>query len=160
MESRLPLHPLRARRAARDTGASKLSAGERILVWACASQLDEQLAGGADPTRDPRLAQRARQLSTRSVRHGLALDLRRAIAESERPRRFSGPDPAAQANVLADRVRLEQLAHRVDGGTALGVRGLAAVSLLVTGSDSPLWTGRSGQRLDECIDAALLGLGH
>ena len=131
---------------------------ERALAALCSCELDRALAGGTDPASDSLLARRADQLSTDHVRRTLAADLRAAIVSAERPRRFSGPSPAAAAAIRGQRSRLERLVARLESGEPAGLRGVAAVAVLVEDSESPLWNGRRATDLVAEVNCALNGI--
>ena len=110
---------------------------ERALAALCSCELDRALAGGTDPASDSLLARRADQLSTDHVRRTLAADLRAAIVGAERPRRFSGPSPAAAAAIRGQRSRLERLVARLES---------ASRPACVASPPSPPWSRTPSRR--------------
>lgn len=131
---------------------------QRALASLCSCALDRALASGADPASDPLLACRSRQLADDHLRHHLAADLRAAIVDAERPRRFSGPAPAAAAAIRSQRPKLQELAARLESGHVAGIRGVAAAAVLVDDDESPLWDGRHALDLVAAINLALEGM--
>ena len=104
--------------------------------------LDRMLAEGRDPTRDARLALRARQLVEPSRRARLAVALHDAVQSAEEPQRSRFP--AAQIPVAAAAVRgcsseLRDLAHALTGPHPR-VRGVALARELLTDGAGPLYT--------------------
>jgi hypothetical protein len=60
---------------------------EPARVWLKRGALDRRIARGADPSASPELDRRARQLTSRRTRAGLAAGIRRVVEEAEFPQR-------------------------------------------------------------------------
>ncbi len=130
----------------------------RLLARARHWRLDEALAQGADPSSDPLLTCRAQQLTSRTMRHRLALGLRDLVERAEHPRRPGSAVPIARLSVTSTRDGLLELADRLDGNDSVRARGVATTNLLLTDGASPLWLRSAPRELDDAVEAALIGL--
>ena len=113
----------------------------RIGVRMHRAWLDSQLAEGRRPDSDPALAERARQLTSETMRHRLSRALLRIVdvaARTPRPRR-SAAAPLDRGAVLEARALLIQLAQRLEAEDAVNPRGVAMVARLITDGTGPLY---------------------
>ncbi len=131
----------------------------RLRARAFTTGLDLALAGGADPQSDPTLTLRAEHLASPHVRRQLAAGLRDAVARAEHPPRLSAAAPVARIGVLHSRDLLAEVADRLDSQAPAGIRGIAAVNLLLTDGTSPLWVRSEGDELGHYLEAVAIGLG-
>jgi hypothetical protein len=118
----------------------------RCLTWWRAHELDDQLAGGADPMASNELSLRVGQLSSARSRRRFVCALRGAVDLADRPfdpLRMGAP-LIRRAEVRANRELLLELAERLRAGGPLGVEGLASTSLLVGDGLSPLFCKGNG----------------
>jgi hypothetical protein len=132
----------------------------RLLVWIFSWRLDEALASGADPDRDPLIAARAQQLLSARTRRRLAESLRSAVERATFPGPQSGAAPLASAAVRADSGLLLALAARLDSDDPVEACGVARAQLLVTDGASELYAPGEGLPLQTAVEAALIGLGN
>jgi hypothetical protein len=116
-------------------------------VWLRKSSLDRRIAQGADPHDSPELARRARQLSSRRWRTGLAAGLRRMVEAAEEPRPvLTSQVPLNRREILAERELFLELARDLSSSDDLRPRGIACVERLLTDSYSPCFaTSRPGE---------------
>jgi hypothetical protein len=114
----------------------------RLSVIARRSDLDQQLAAGADPRTDPSLKLRAAQLCRMRVRRAIARRLGEMIDAAR-----SGSDgpmsigPVAGAQILAEADALRDLAVRLVGVRPVNPMGVALAKVLVSDAHSPLRVG-------------------
>jgi hypothetical protein len=109
-------------------------------VWLRRGALDRRLAHGADPRATPELARRARQLTSRRCRAGLAEGIRNLIDAAEEPERgYSAAVPLQRRAILAERDFLLALAADLRSDDELSPRGIALVEHLLTDGMSPLY---------------------
>jgi hypothetical protein len=114
---------------------------EPALVWLHRGALDRRLAAGADPGTSPELARRARQLTSRRFRAGLAESIRGLLETAEQPRRgFTSAVPVQRQDILRERGLMLGLAADLVSGDQLQPRGIALVEQLLTHSDSPIYS--------------------
>jgi hypothetical protein len=114
-----------------------------IGVWFRKAALDQRLAQGADPSEDPKLARRARQLKSRRMRDGLAEGIRNLLDSAEEPARsLSAAVPLQRREILKESELLLSLASDLTGGDELSPRGIALVERLLTDGDSPFYAPR------------------
>jgi uncharacterized protein with von Willebrand factor type A (vWA) domain len=112
-------------------------------VWLRRGALDSRLAAGADPGASPELARRARQLTSRRTRTGLAASIRHLLDAAEaRPRGFTSAVPIQRHEILSERQLLLQLAAALESPDELEARGLALVDRLLISGDSPVYVDR------------------
>jgi hypothetical protein len=112
----------------------------RFATRSRASDLDRELASGADPMESDESSLRVGQLRSAKSRARLASALRRAVELAGRaPGRLTVPPCRfRRRDIQANRELLLELAEVLEGG-ALGVEGLAMTSLLVGDASSPLY---------------------
>jgi hypothetical protein len=114
---------------------------EPARVWLRRGTLDRSLALGADPTTNPELRRRARQLTSRRCRKGLSQGIRNLIAAAEEPRHpYSAAAPLQRREILSERAFLLELADELAGEDELSARGIALVEALLTDGTSPIYT--------------------
>jgi hypothetical protein len=119
-------------------------------VWLRKASLDRSLAAGEDPAASPELSRRARQLTSRRRRAGLAASIRNLLdAAEERPRGFTVAVPIQRRAILGERQMLLQLAEDLESQDELKPRGIAIVERLLIDGGSPVYV--------DCPDGALHG---
>jgi hypothetical protein len=113
-----------------------------LRVWLRRGSLDRSLADGTDPAASPELARRARQLTSRRVRAGLAASIRNLLdAAEERPRGFTAAVPIQRHDVQRERQLLLQLAADLESDDDLNAKGIALVERLLIDGASPVYVG-------------------
>ena len=123
-------------------------------------RLDEELAAGADPNRDPLRLERARELIGESWRRRVAASLERAIDEAEtEPRYFSSKIPVARKAIHESRADLEDVASRL-ASPDVNPQGVAKLMLLLTEGTSPLYAGGTTTQLRWKLAEASEGIEH
>ena len=120
--------------------------------------LDAALADGEDPHDDPLLACRAEQLCSTRQRKRLAGALRAAVRQADLAVGLTAAAPISPS-VRAVRAPLLTLAARLETDPAVGVRGIAMTSILVTDGASPLFGSSTVAQLEDEVEAAQIGLG-
>ena len=114
---------------------------EPARVWLRRGTLDRNLAHGAYPSTTPELSRRARQLTSRRRRNGLARGLRNLIDSAEDARRpYSAAAPLQRREILSERASLLELDDDLAGDGDLGPRGIALIDRLLTDGTSPVYT--------------------
>jgi len=114
---------------------------EPARVWLRRGTLDSSLAHGADPNTSPELSRRARQLTSRRRRAGLAQGIRNLIDAAEEPRRgYTSAVPLNRGEVLRERAFLLELAADLVSEDELNPRGIALVDRLLTDGSSPVYS--------------------
>jgi hypothetical protein len=112
-----------------------------IQVWLRRGSLDRSLAAGEDPAASPALSRRARQLTSRRNRAGLAASIRNLLdAAEEGPRGFTAAVPIQRREILRERQLLLQLVENLESQDELKPRGIALVERLITDGASPVYT--------------------
>ena len=125
---------------------------EPARVWLSRGALDRRLARGADPTASPELSRRARQLTSRRCRAGLAAGLRNLLEEAAEPRLgFSAAVPLQRREILHERDFLLALAADLAGDDAVSPHGVALIEALLTDGASPLYTPASEGALHRAL---------
>ncbi len=113
---------------------------EPARVWLRRGALDREIARGADLTRTPGLARRARQLASRRCRKALAEGLRNLLdAAGERTQAFTAAAPVQRQAILHEQDFLLQLAVDLESGDAVSPRGVALLDRLLTDGESPFY---------------------
>ena len=113
-------------------------------MWLRKSTLDRRIALGADLGESPELA-RARQLSSRRCRAGLAAGLRRMVEAAEEPRPLlTSQVPLNRRAIRAQRELFLEVASDLESPDELSPRGVALVERLLT--DGALAVLRRGKR--------------
>ncbi len=111
-----------------------------VRVWLRRGSLDRSLAAGADPSASPALARRARQLTSRRRRAGLAASIRNLLDAAEKGRRgFTSAVPIQRHDILRERQLLLQLAADLESEDELQPRGIALVERLLIDGASPVY---------------------
>jgi hypothetical protein len=130
----------------------RLRLGQRLHRWA----LTRELADGADPSSDGRLASRARSLTGASERRRVASGIERLLADAE-DRRFhlSAAAPFDGAAALEARDELYALAVDLRTDETVSARGVALADVLLADTDSPLYPPTDGERLRVAVRAAI-----
>jgi hypothetical protein len=117
-------------------------------VWLRRGSLDRLLAAGADPAASPQLARRARQLSSRRFRAGLAASIRNLLdTAEERPRGFTAAVPIQRREIIRERQMLLQVADDLESEDELQPRGIALVERLLIDGASPVYVGGAERAL-------------
>jgi hypothetical protein len=124
------------------------------------SDLDAEIAAGADPSRDPALGLRAQQLTGAATRTAIATTIHHLIEAAEEPpeawRHHSPRPPLQREAVLAARAELQAIADRLCGPGEISPRVAALAAQLVWDSGSPVYAD-TGLSLRDCATAALNG---
>lgn len=150
--------PVPKRRDVSTKSASGAGLGLRIRTRFGRSELDTELANGADPSRSPELALRAEQLSSAAERARIANALIETLGDARRghpmtlrvrPQREAVRAAADEIWALVTRLRYEQ---------QVGIRGVAMAARLVDARSGPLYRHDSGD-LDDAIASAYAALG-
>jgi hypothetical protein len=98
----------------------------RVRALGRRSHLDAELAAGADPSRDPALELRARQLTGASTRAAIASTIHHLLEAAEEPPAAwgsQGPRPPLQREaILAARADLLAIAERLTGSAPVTPR--------------------------------------
>jgi hypothetical protein len=132
---------------------------EPVRVWLRRGSLDRSLAAGADPAASPELSRRARRLTSRRVRAGLAASIRNVVDAAGTPRRgYSAVVPIQRQAIIAQRELLLELAADLESGDELKPRGLALAERLLIDGDSPLYVEGPEAALREALGQARAAL--
>jgi hypothetical protein len=125
---------------------------EPARVWLRRGALDRSLAHGADPSDTPELRRRARQLTSRRCRAGLAQGIRNLIEEAEADRRgYTAAVPLQRFEIMREREFLLQLADDLASDDELNARGIALVDALLTDGTSPVYTSSPEGKLHRAL---------
>jgi hypothetical protein len=159
------LTPTRAISTPRSHREGSIDGMKHLLLRARAfrrrSDLDADLAAGVDPSGDPALALRARQLTGASTRGAIACTIHHLLDAAEEPPdawRANGPRPPLQRDaLLACRDDLLAIADRIAGTDQVSPRTAALLAQLVWDSASPIYAD-NGLSLSACTRAVLDGL--
>ena len=123
-----------------------------LRVWLRRGSLDRSLADGADPAASPELARRARQLTSRRVRAGLAASTRNLLeAAEDRSHAFTAAVPIQRHDILRERQLLLQLAADLESDDDLNPKGIALVERLLVDSASPVYVGGPEDALHRAV---------
>jgi hypothetical protein len=126
----------------------------RVLTWWIASDLDRQLASGADPMGSDELSLRGGQLGSPGSRVRLAHALRDAVEIAN-----GHHAPLVRTSLLRAEIRendelLLALADRLGDGEPLGVQGVAMTAQLINDRSGPLYrAGVSGSLSATALEA-------
>jgi hypothetical protein len=133
-----------------------------MQAWLRQRELDRQLAEGGNPTTNALCALRARQLTRRSHRRGLATGIRRLVAEACDPPLLRRPPvpPLNRQAVQAARGPLLRLASRLVESENPCPRAVALASYLVCDPDSPAYTAATGATVADVAETALTAIDH
>lgn len=133
----------------------------RARALGCRTRLDAELAAGADPSRDPALELRARQLTGASTRAAIASTIHHLLDAAEEPPaawRAQGPRPPLRREaILAARADLLAIADRLTGCAPVTPRAAALAAQLVWDAGSPIYAD-TGLSLADCTRSVLSGL--
>lgn len=129
----------------------------RLVALTRGATLDRALILGADPSASPSLAARARRLTSRRYRTGLAGGVRRALDSPDGTRLPSRVRPGAAAR-RARRAQLRAVADLLAGDTPVYAPGVARVRALLRDGAGPLYTDRCGEALDAALRAVRAAL--
>jgi hypothetical protein len=121
-------------------------------------ELDQALAGGADPSASPLLAARAAQLVAPRARHRLAAALERFVLTAESPPARVRVLPRRRA-VEANRPRMLELAATLRTSGLLYARGIAILELVLIDGTGPAYTDARGEGLARELELAGASLG-
>jgi hypothetical protein len=130
----------------------------RLVAWGRASQLDRELAAGADPTESDELSLRAGQLRSPKTRARVACALRGAVEASGR-RPQVPPSLIRRPAIRANRALLLELSERLTEGP-VAIEGLAMVSVRLADGSSALYYERAKRPLSVAAADALVALGR
>lgn len=134
-----------------------------VRTWLRQAELDRQLAEGANPTTDRLRGVRARQLTARRHRRGLAIGLRRVVADACDPPPLRTP-PGPRVNrdaVRAAHDPLLRLASRIAESENPSPRAVALASYLVCNPGSPAYTATTtGPTVADLAETALAVIDH
>jgi hypothetical protein len=119
----------------------------RARVFVRRGKLDRLLAAGADPSWDPELGLRARQISAPRRRRALAEGIERAVWEAHRPPRWSCAAPLDRRAVRTATPELGTLALELAIQPAPAAQGVALATQLLRDPDSPLYAPGAGEAL-------------
>jgi hypothetical protein len=119
----------------------------RARVFVRCGKLDRLLAAGADPSWDPELGLRARQISTPRRRRTLAKSIERAVWEAHRPSRWTCTAPLDRRAVRKATPELSALALELMAQPAAAAQGVALATQLLRDPDSPLYAPGGGEAL-------------
>ena len=143
---------------------ARLRPWHRVLARCTASQLDRELAAGASPESNARLAARAAQLTSMKTRRNLAASIRRILATAgdpatvtvitARPARF----PLARARIRQSAGPLAVLTGSLAAPGPVRAQGVAMVSQLLADGTGPLYRQASADDLGDLIDKATRAL--
>ena len=112
----------------------------RLRAWLRRSDLDSQLADGADSRGSPELTARAAQLTTARVRRSLAAGIERILEEGQRPARaLSSAAPVNRTEIGPARLLLEAAARQLDGAGPVTAQGVVLIARLLTDPASSLY---------------------
>jgi hypothetical protein len=111
-----------------------------VRVWLRRGALDRSLAAGQDPATSPELTRRARQLTSRRTRTGLATCIRNLLDTAARPPRgFTSAVPIQRHRILREHQLLIQVAAALESEDELQPRGIALVEWLLVSGESPVY---------------------
>jgi hypothetical protein len=119
----------------------------RARVFVRRGKLDGLLAAGADPSWDPELGLRARQISAPRRRRALAESIERAVWEAHRPSRWTCTAPLDRRAVRTATPELSALALELAIQPAPAAQGVALATQLLRDPDSPLYAPGAGEAL-------------
>lgn len=132
----------------------------RVRTLGRRGRLDAELAAGADPSRDPALALRARQLCGDATRRAIATTIHNLLDAAEEPPEAwpaCGSRPPLQRDaLLAARQDLLEIARRLGGPEPIAPRTAALAAQLVWDAGSPVYAD-TGLSLSDCTRAVLSG---
>jgi hypothetical protein len=121
----------------RPDAVSRLSREVRVFIRR--GTLDGLIAAGADPSWDPDLELRARQISAPRRRRALARGLEHAVREASRPPRWTCKAPLNRRAVRSAAPELTALALDLTVEASPAAQGVALATQLLCDPDSPLY---------------------
>lgn len=131
----------------------------RTSVLLHRSALDHALADGADPSRTPELALRAKQVAAPKSRGLLADSVERLITAATRPlTRVSAAAPLRREEILDARPLLLTLAAELRAPGPVRAQGVALTRFLLSDGSSVLYEASETTNLSEAVDQARAGL--
>jgi hypothetical protein len=114
---------------------------EPALVWLRKGSLDRRLAGGTNPQASPRLARRARQLTSPRSRAALAEAIRHLVDTAEHPQAvLTSAVPIQREKVLRERGLMLGLAADLESHDEAKPGGIALIERLLTDGGSPVYS--------------------
>jgi hypothetical protein len=128
-----------------------------VVRWQSA-ELDRRLAAGMSPWHSDELALRARRITRRRSRSGLASGLSRAVRTTQGATGFSAAVRPHAGEVLEARAALLAIARRLRAPEPVAARGVAMVQLLLTDANSPLYQPSRKGALGRRVRAAATAL--
>ncbi len=135
------------------------SLGSRAWAWTHQSELDRELADGADPAQSGALQTRAHQLLGGRLRRGLLAELDVVLAKAEHPPHWHSVSQPVQAlEVQAARASLEMLRAALQQPAAGCVRGIALAACLINDHSGPLYHGHDATAITQLAQAATMAL--
>jgi len=151
----------RGRQARRSRGLLLGGVWLRWRVWKRARDLDDDLAGGVDPTRSDALSLRTGQLRSLKARREIRRSLLAALelAGRQSPPASTLPPLIRRREVLACSELIVALADRIDEDSDLNVQGLAMTSQLLRDGGSPLYCEHARRPLSATLHSALAAVG-
>ena len=137
-----------------------LPARLRLRLWWHGTELDEQLAAGAQPQAGTLLHHRAEQLGSRSERDRLARALEDTVRSAHKPAPILGTSlPLRRREIRAAEEDIFALIGRLGDARTIDVQGAAMVEVLLTDPSGPLY--RAGAlSLRFAVRSARLALDH
>ena len=144
----------------RPTTSHRSALSVRLRVWWHRSELDEQLAAGAQPAPGSLLHHRAEQLGSRAGRATLSRALATTLAEAHKAR----PNAELSMQLRRGEIRacdedIFALVRRLDDDCPIDVQGAAMISRLLSDPSGPL--SRAGATsLRYALRSARLALDH
>jgi hypothetical protein len=128
----------------------------RFVTWLRVSDLDRELAAGADPMQSDELSLRVGQLRTPKTRTRFACALLQAVETADRPPTLP-PSLIRRREIQANGALLLELSQRLAEGP-VSIQGLALVSLLLGDGSSPLYYKHAASTLSVAAAEALVVL--
>ena len=122
------------------------------------ARLDQELAAGVEPGRDPLLRERARHLLSRDSRLKMAAGLGRTLHQVERPTLHTTQVPVRSNAVRDAAPALEMLACRLRGSLPIAPQGAAKTKILLSDGGGPLYNPGSASDLKMAARQALTAL--
>jgi hypothetical protein len=118
-----------------------------LRVFVRRAELDGLLAAGADPSWDPELELRAKQISAPECRRALADGFERAVWEAHRPPRWACAAPIDRRAVRTATSELSALALELAVEATPAAHGVALATQLLRDPESPLYAPGAGDAL-------------
>jgi hypothetical protein len=124
-----------------------------VVRWR-AAELDRRLAAGISPWSSDELALRARRITRRRSRSGLASGLSRAVRAAQGVTGFSAAVRPDADEVLEARAVLSAIEQRLRAPEPVAARGVAMMQMLLTDATSPLYQPAGHGALGRQVRAA------